>query len=154
MIHPLITEGYSRPKIWCVPTAIALLTGIPLVTAAETVARTSGEAAAYSDMSGHHTGAFVLAMGELGYCCKQVRLADRYPGNEYGVTLKRYMTERRRFDIMEELTPTAIFVHGHILTGHYGMLFDNWVPKGATVDRFPKTSRLVNDVYIITKQGA
>ena len=148
MIKPYDLTGYTKAKRWCGPSAVALLTGAPL---AHTTARSAAMTGTpYAEVEGVWPEEAVLLLHELGYKAVPVDLVARYPDAPYGPTLKRYMAERRTYDPWEEYHPTLIEVHGHLLCGHYGMLFDNGTPKGAPVAFFPKTGRLVKRAWIVT----
>jgi hypothetical protein len=151
MIKPLDTEGYTKGSMWCGPSAVALLTGAPLTFTTSRLAAMSKRS--YAKTEGVWPDECVLLLHELGYQSKRVDIAARYPDRPYGPTLERYMRERRIHDPWEEYNPTMIEVDGHLMTGHYGMLFDNWVPKGAPVALFPKTRRLVKNVWVVTPRA-
>lgn len=148
MTPGLNLEGYSKSKKWCVPSACALLTGLPLKDMTERLSFIRDEP--YSDLSGCWMEEAVLLLRECGYQSRPVDLISRYPALAFGPTLRRYMLERPP---LERVQPTLIEVDGHALASHFDMLFDNGTPKGDTIKRFPKMGRLVKAVWIVTPVG-
>lgn len=138
--------GYNKPDQWCVPTAVALITGVPVIEAASILARIAGKPLAETE--GHWGEEALLAFGELGFRATAVDIPGRYPERPYGPTLKRYMRERR--DTAERFYPTYIRVDGHALVAHMDHCFDNAVQSGAHHTAFPKPNRLVKSVHIVT----
>lgn len=145
MIHPLDLTGYSKAEQWCGPSALSLITGAPLAETTKRFAYMQGEA--YQKLSGVYAEELLLALWEQGWKAENVGLLDRYPKLQMGPTLARYMRERPKIEVINKL---LINVTGHFIVAHGRYLFDNWVPRGATIDTFPKPRRHVQHVWIVT----
>lgn len=146
MTHPLNTEGYSRGDVWCVPSAVSLLTGKLLVETAQRLASIRDQR--YADLEGVWTEEAVLLLYEYGYRATAVPVVERFKDTVCGPTLRRFMEERQP---MEVVNPLLIELDTHVVVSHFSFLFDNWVPKGAQIESFPKPTRLVKAAWIITK---
>ena len=146
-IKAIDSTGYSKSTQWCVPSAIAMLTGLPLREATQLLSRIRQEP--YHELKGTWTEEAVIALNELGYRSTPLDIAGRFSDTTHGPTLRRFMNNRLPQEISN---PLLIMVEGHALVSHWGLLGDNstgghMVP----VARFPKPNRLVKEAFIITK---
>jgi hypothetical protein len=146
MLKPLDLTGYTKPKRWCVPSAVAMVAGITLADATSLLARIGGKT--YAELEGCWLDEAQLALGELGYVTREIDLPARYPRLTCGPTLSRFMREQQQ---AERFSPVLIGVHAHAMIAHMGSLFDNGTPKGAPYQCWPGLGRLVERAYVIAR---
>jgi len=146
MLNPINTEGYSKPKEWCGPAAIATLTGIPLREATELAVRVHG--GTYDDLEGMWPEDVIIALHQLGYRAKPVDIIGRFPHLTHGPQLKSYVSSQPP---EEKINPVLITVSGHFICSHMWFLNDNWTLTPKHYADFPKPKRLVKSAHIITK---
>lgn len=142
MIHTDIdTTGYSKKRRWCVPSAVALLTGVPLVRATERLSAITGRS--YEELSGVELSAAQLLLRELGYETRVVDLTERYRAPPQ---VQRFMAERQG---LEQVMPLLLSNADHAFVAHYGMLFDNACPSGAPVAASHLRYKRLTEAYLV-----
>lgn len=140
----LDTTGHTGTR-WCGPSAVALIANRPLRETTEKLAQIS--LVMPKALKGVWHEEAVLALHSYGFQSKPIDIVARYPKLTCGPTLKTFMAGR--VDPAERLNPLLIQVHGHLLTGHFDMLFDNGTPKGEVYHRFPKPNRNVLRAWVV-----
>ena len=146
-IKAIDSTGYSKPTQWCVPSAVAMLTGLPLREATQLLARIRQQP--YQELEGVWLEEAVIALNELGYRSTPIDIAGRFSDTTHGPTLRRFMNNR----LPQEVTnPVLIGLDGHVVVSHWGLLGDNSTEgRMVATSRFPKPNRLVKEAFIITK---
>lgn len=147
MLQPLNLEGYSRKVPWCGPSAVSILTGLPLKQITADFAYATD--CRYNDIEGVWAEQALLVLHKYGYTHKQIDVVGRFRDTVCGPTLIRFWREQEG---IEKVLPCLIEVDGHLLTSHMGFACDNWTKTPVPQIRFPKPNRLVKAAWIITKR--
>lgn len=146
MLSPLDTTGYSKQTKWCVPSAVAIIAGIPLREATQMLARIHNQT--YAELEVAWAEDAILALHALGFKATPVPIMTMFPDTTHGPTLKRFMAERTPDMFMNMM---FIEVSGHVLTSHMGFAADNWTENVVSFNQFPKPHRLVKRAWIVNK---
>lgn len=148
MIHAIDSRGWTKKTAWCVPTAVSLLSGAPLI-------HTHSRAAfiqeiAIDKVKGVYAAEAVMLLREQGYRSKQIALKDRY---DDAPKLKKFLADRTGY---EKCMPLMIQVEDapdfcHMICSHFDYAADNWTMKPVPSAEFPHINRHVTAAWIIEK---
>lgn len=133
---------------WCVPTAVAALTGSPVGHMHSRAAFIQNNP--LIDVAGVWSEEAVLMLNEQGYAAVPIDLIGQYADKTpYGPTLARFMRERSR---KEFLTTLLVSTSTHMIAVHGDYAVDNWTKKIVPFDKFPKPKRLVKEAWLVTER--
>lgn len=135
----MLTTLQPEPgKMWCGPSAVSILTGVPYRDVLECVGR---------DRTGIWTEEAILALNQWGFTAIPVDLTARY---DRCPTLERYLRER---PFAERGEPLLVTLYKHLITVHMDWAADNWTKRPVPIDEFPKLRRRVEEVHIIRRRN-
>ena len=133
---------------WCVPTAVAILTGAPVGHMHSRAAFIQNNP--LEDVEGVWSEEAVLMLGEQGFNAKPVDLIKRYADKTpCGPTLERFMRERTR---EEYWTTMLVTINNHMIAVHGDYAADNWTKRIVPFVNFPKPKRLVKEAWLVTER--
>lgn len=141
MLKSLDFSGWNSTA-WCVPSAISMITGIP-------VAFMHMRAAFHQELSlkkvkGIHDEEAILLLGEQGYRVQQIDLNSRYDGQP--PTIQKFFTDRTPYEFCMPIYFTTV---NHAMACHMGYAGDNWTKKPVPISKFPKLRRKVCSAYVV-----
>lgn len=143
MLHTLNLDGWERTA-WCVPSAIAMLTGAPVGHMHVRAAFMQNKP--LKDVQGMFHAEAVLLLREQGYKAVPIDLAARY---EKPPTIQRFFKERTPFEFC---MPIMFSTGDHMMTCHMGFAGDNWTKRPVPVTEFPKLRRTVVAAWIVSEK--
>ncbi|MCP4466926.1 MAG: hypothetical protein GY813_09290 [Halieaceae bacterium] len=110
---------------WCVPSALAILTGCTVSSAHSKFAFINRED--ITKVSGCYAEDLLCALLDAGKQATPVDLHSRYPKHKYGPRLKTYLKDRPFND--ERMYPLLLETYGHVQCVHMDYLASNWYPR-------------------------
>lgn len=150
MLHNVDLSNW-KTTAWCVPTALSVVTGVPIVHAHSRAAMFQNEK--LKDVSGVELENMIMMFREQGYRLIPIDLPKRYPNNTYGPKLSRFFKDMIGY---EKVMPVVVHVTGtkdstHVLATHMGWAMDNWTKKPVRCEEFPRLDRNVIHAFIVEK---
>jgi len=144
MLHPLDTSK-MKSTLWCVPSAVSMLTGYPVEKAHSRAAFLQNKS--FGSVKGMYISECIIMLHELGYYVKEINLTKRYGHKlKCGPSIKRFLTELRPHEFSQ---PMIIFTNTHAITSHMGWVGDNWTKHPVPLKEFPQTKRLVANAFTV-----
>lgn len=144
MLHKLDFTGWENNTPWCVPTAIALLTGSPVGHMHSRVAMMQD--IARKDVKGVQHNESILLLGEQGYKAIPIDMDERWPKPP---TIKKFLDGRSSY----EKSMTIMFSTGsHMMTAHFNYAADNWTKKPVPIEDFPQLKRRVIASWVVSQK--
>lgn len=143
MLHTLNLDGWERTA-WCVPSAVAMLTGAPVGHMHVRAAFMQNKP--LKDVEGVHLEEAVLLLREQGYKATPIDLAAKYPTPP---TIEQFFKGRTAF---EYCMPIMFATNDHMMTCHMGFAGDNWTKRPVPVAEFPKLRRKVVAAWIVSEK--
>lgn len=143
MLHSIPRGG------WCGPAALAILTGVDKITAAETLTRTRG--CTYAELEGTDYEDMALALHELGYKATPLDINAMCPGTRCGPTAARFLASRGHHALTPMLIAIGDGTKGHWITAHMGYYADNGSGSARPISALPKPKRLTTEAYRIER---
>lgn len=140
MLKPLNLEGWNMTA-WCVPSAIAMLTGAPVGHMHVRAAFIQNTA--LKDVKGVFTEEAVLLLREQGYKAIPIRLTERY---NKPPTIRQFLNDRTAYEFS---MPIMFSTPKHMMVAHMGFAGDNWTKKPVAINQFPKLGRLVESAWVV-----
>lgn len=149
MLHAIDTKGWDSKTAWCAPTAIAFLTGAPLIHAHSRVAFLKD--ISLNDVEGVHSAETLMMLHEQGYRSKQIELKDRY---DDAPKLSTFLKDRTSY---EKCMPILIRVEKapdfcHVVSAHFDYVADNWTMKPVPSNDFPHQNKHVTAAWVVQKK--
>lgn len=140
MLHKLQTHDWDY-TMYCVPSAISLLTGAP-------IGHTHSRAAfmqdkARKDVKGVYIEEAVLLLREQGYKAIPIDMETRW---HTPPTIEKFLAGRSPY---ETSMPIMFATNDHMMTAHYGFAADNWTKKPVPINQFPKLGRKVVAAWVV-----
>lgn len=142
-LHP-IPNG-----LYCVPSALAALTGEPIeVVLLPAINRHDRNAALLENVEGVHLRAAETVLTELGYACRPYKKLD------VRARLRSWAERSKRYPGRNLLVATTGGRRspGHALVVRDGRVYDNHVPLGCDGAKHPFGSCLVSYVVLVEKR--
>lgn len=127
MLSRVDTKGYTKPTVWCGPSAVSILTGRPLVETTSRLAVAGG--ISYKQLDGVWSEDCLLVLHDYGFSHQEIPVVG-------SPRLSTFMRTPRPFPMLIELP-------GHLITAHFGYCADNWTMKPVPFADFPKPNRRV-----------
>jgi len=143
MLHTLDFNGWDNITAWCVPTAIAFLTGAPVGHMHSRAAFIQDKAR--KDVKGVYIEEAVLLLREQGYKAIPIDMESRWGAPP---TIRKFLNERTSY---EKVMPMMFATPDHMITAHYNYVADNWTKKPVPVCDFPKLGRKVVAAWTVIK---
>lgn len=149
MLHAIDSNGWTKNTSWCVPTAISLLSGIPLIHSHSRAAFIQDKA--LKDVKGVYGSEAAMLLREQGYKSKPITLRDRY---QDAPTLSRFLADRTSYEkclpLMVQVEKAPDFCH--MIVCHYDYAADNWTMKPTPIKEFPHLGKYVTAAWIVQKK--
>jgi hypothetical protein len=148
MLHAIETRGWETNTAWCVPTAISLLTGVPLIHSHSRAAFLQDKK--LKEVKGVYASEALLLLREQGYKGEQIDLSSRYSS---APLLSVFLNDRTAY---ETCMPLMILIEDsnkfcHAVTSHYGFAADNHTMKPVPISRFPHLKKYVTGAWIVSR---
>lgn len=143
MLHTLNLDGWERTA-WCVPSAIAMLTGAPVGHMHVRAAFMQNKS--LTAVQGVFCEEAVLLLREQGYKATPIDLVARYSN---APTIQRFFKDRTPYEFC---MPIMFATADHMMTCHMGFAGDNWTKKPVPISLFPKLRRLVTNAWIVSEK--
>lgn len=143
MLTVIDLKGWEKTS-WCVPSAIAMLTGANVGVMHSRAAFLLDQK--ISDVKGITDGEAIILLREQGYKAIPIDLASRYDGKP--PTVSRFLKERTNY---EKVMPVYFTTKDHAMCAQYGFAGDNHTKKPVPVEQFPHLSKKVCSAYIVVK---
>jgi hypothetical protein len=140
MLHSLNLNGWED-KAWCVPSAVAILTGASAMHMHSRAAFMRD--ITLKEVKELYVEEAILLLREQKYKVQQIALKDRWPT---APTLRRFFAGRTPYEFV---MPVLVFTGDHALTCHMGYACDNWTKRPVPVSEFPKLKRPVQSAFIV-----
>lgn len=141
MLHKLDFNGWENVTTWCVPTAIAFLTGAPVGHMHSRAAMMQNKPR--KDVSGIYLEEAVLLLREQGYKAIPIDMESRWSTPP---SIRKFLSERTPYEMM---MPVMFATNDHMMTAHYGYAADNWTKKPVPIAEFPKLERKVVASWVV-----
>lgn len=125
MLHTIDNKGWEKQTAWCVPTAISLLTGIPLIHSHSRAAFIQNKN--LNEVKGLFDEEAIFMLYEQGYKVEQIDLVGRY-GKDTIVPIKKFSKDRTSYEYCMPLMVSIVkkgAKEGHMLSMHYDFIADN-----------------------------
>ena len=148
MLHAIESKGWEANTAYCVPTAISLLTGTPLIHSHSRAAFIQDRK--LKEVKGVYAAEALLMLREQGYVGKQINLQYRY---EDAPTMKRFLKDRTAYEkclpLMIQIEDSKKFCH--MVVSHYDYAADNHTMKPVSINKFPHLRKRVTGAWVISK---
>ena len=143
MLHTLDFSGWDNVTAWCVPTAIAFLTGAPVGHMHSRAAFMQNKPR--KDVSGVFVEEAVLLLREQGYKAIPIDMESRWGTPP---SIRKFLNERTAY---EKVMPIMFATPDHMITAHYNYVADNWTKKPVPIEKFPQLDRKVVSAWTVAK---
>jgi hypothetical protein len=144
MLAKLDFSGWENNTPWCVPTAVSLVSGVPVAHMHSRAAFIQNKA--IMDVKGVFWEEAILMLREQGYKASMIDIAGRFNGKP--PTIRSFLASRTKY---EYCMPIMFSTMTHMMAAQYGFVADNWTKKAVPIEEFPKLSREVTTAYIVMK---
>lgn len=143
MLHALNLDGWEHTA-WCVPSAIAMITGAPVGHMHSRAAMLRNEK--LTKVSGVFLDEAILLIREQGYNATPIDMVSRYG---IAPTIRKFFAGRTQYEFCMPIMFSTI---NHMMTCHMGYAGDNWTKKPVPIAEFPKLSRKVIAAWVVTEK--
>lgn len=148
MLHNVSVQGWGLNTAWCVPTALSMITGIPLAHAHSRAAFVQGKA--LKDVKGVDNESATFLFREQGYYLQKIDLEARFPTP---VSISKFMKEGRTD--FEKCIPMYLVIKtnrgSHAICAHFDYVGDNRTMKPVPTETFWAKNKLVLEAHKIMK---
>lgn len=141
MLKALDMTGWNSIS-WCVPSAISMLTGIPVAFMHMRAA--FHKQISLNEVEGLFDEEAILLLGEQGYGVRQIDLKERY--GDTIPTIGKFLKERTPYEFC---MPIYFTTPDHAMVCHMGYVGDNGTKKPVPIDQFPGLKRKMCSAYIV-----
>ena len=142
MLHHLNLYGWAGTA-WCVPSAVAILTGAPVGHMHVRAAFITNQK--LKDVKCVFCDDALLMLREQGYNAIPIDMSSRWPEPP---TIEEFFAERTNY---EKAMPIMFATDDHMMTCHYGFAADNWTARPVPVADFPELRRKVKFAWVVSK---
>ena len=144
MLKALDFSGWNSAA-WCVPSAISMITGIPVAFMHMRAA--FHRQISLKEVEGLYCEEAILLLGEQGYRVHQIDLDARYGGNP--PTIQKFLKDRTPYEFCMPIYFTTV---DHAMVCHMGYAGDNWTKKPVPIADFPMLRRKVCTAFVVMEK--
>lgn len=147
MLHKIETKGWEANTAWCVPTAVSLLSGAPLIHTHSRAAFLQDKA--LTDVKGVYCHEAILLLHEQGYRVEEVKLDEPVRFLEF---MKNHRTPYQKcLPMMICIEKKSDFCH--MIAAHFDYVADNWTMKPVTFGDYIHKRSWVVGAWTVIKKG-